>query len=554
MTATVPGMADKGWTARIAAAAGVAAGTGAAQLGLGYGLGVVVWPVATTTDPSVWLGSLGWATWITASATVFGAVIATRLGGSERPRGPLAGLFAISAGLGALVAVALIALPARDAVRLEAHTPQAIAGAYALIGVVLGVVVAYWAVRSRPVGANLIATAAWLWALAITAIVIELSVHRDSATYLTSWQFSEATSGGRYGTIYWPSALLTIGAAFLIGILAATPAVSRGDLGVAAATSGAVGPLLVAASFLVLSPRLTGDLGPLESAYLIAPYAVLAGLAGSALTVASARSLADRRSATAARALARGPEAAGDRPATPSTMGPAAEPVNDRTPATGFPAVSREATDPDFPAGSREPGAGSAARGRPTARRLFGRRRKAEDAGLAEEAAAAAVPVDPWAHTAEPDHTVEPAWPGGLADEPKAATPAGRAKLPTQPPANPTPQPGARTPQPAGPPPQRANPVPQPTNSTPPPAGDSGERPKPSPVARAKSPKPVNSPPKAPADATDPEIAAAARPGRGRKATAPAKSAPARETKSTVTPPPQTPTIAQINPKPPAEG
>src|SRR5689334_19584248 len=98
-------MADKGWTARMATAAGVAAGTGAAQLGLGYGLGVVVWPVATTADTSVWLGSLGWATWITASATVFGAVVASRLGGVERPRGPSAALYAISAGVGALVAV-----------------------------------------------------------------------------------------------------------------------------------------------------------------------------------------------------------------------------------------------------------------------------------------------------------------------------------------------------------------------------------------------------------------------------------------------------------------
>ncbi|MFL6114948.1 MAG: hypothetical protein ACJ786_26910, partial [Catenulispora sp.] len=38
----------------------------------------------TVADNSVWLGSLGWATWIAASATVFGAVIASRL--SSRPR------------------------------------------------------------------------------------------------------------------------------------------------------------------------------------------------------------------------------------------------------------------------------------------------------------------------------------------------------------------------------------------------------------------------------------------------------------------------------------
>jgi len=125
VTATVPGMADKGWTARVAAAAGVAAGTGAAQLGLGYGLGVIVWPVTVTEDRSEWLGSLGWATWITASATVFGAVIASRLGEAQaaRARQPWRSAFAISAGVGALVAVALIALPARAAVRLDVHAP-----------------------------------------------------------------------------------------------------------------------------------------------------------------------------------------------------------------------------------------------------------------------------------------------------------------------------------------------------------------------------------------------------------------------------------------------
>ncbi|HET6480804.1 MAG TPA: Hansenula MRAKII killer toxin-resistant protein 1, partial [Actinoplanes sp.] len=66
-------------------------------------------------------------------------------------------------------------------------------------------------------------------------------------------------------------------------------------LGAGAATSGVAGPLLVAFAFLALAPRLTGALGPIESAYLIAPYAVLAGLAGSALAVTTGRFRADRR-------------------------------------------------------------------------------------------------------------------------------------------------------------------------------------------------------------------------------------------------------------------
>ncbi|HET6529271.1 MAG TPA: Hansenula MRAKII killer toxin-resistant protein 1 [Actinoplanes sp.] len=290
-------MAGKGWTSQVAAAAGIAAGTGAAQLGLGYGLGVVVWPMTPAVDDSAWIGSLGWATWIAASSTVFGAVIAERLRGGRdgRPTGALRVALALAAGFGALLTVALIAVPARSAVRPDTFAPEMTAGGYAVIGIGLGMVVAYWAVVSRPIAANLVATAAYLWALAATGIIVELVAGRDSATYLTSWQFADLGTAVRYGTIYWPSAVLTLLAAFLIGVLAAWPAARRGHLGVGTAASGAVGPLLVAASFLVLAPQLTGALGQLESAYLIAPYAMLAGLAGSAMAVTAGQRAAERR-------------------------------------------------------------------------------------------------------------------------------------------------------------------------------------------------------------------------------------------------------------------
>ena len=470
MTATVPGMADKGWTGRVATAAGVAAGTGAAQLGLGYGLGVIVWPVTVAEDRSEWLGSLGWATWITASATVFGAVIAGRLGGARaaRPRWPERLAFALAAGVGALVAVALIALPARAAVRLDAHPPQMIAASYALLGVALGVIVAFWAVWSRPVAANLIATAAWLWALAITAIVVELVLGRDTATYLTSWQFVE-TSTTRYGVIYWPSALLTIAAAFAIGIIAVIPAVRRGDLGLGAATSGAVGPLLVAVSFLALSPRLTGTPGPIESAYLIAPYAVLSGLAGSALAVAVAKSLA----------------------------APAAEaqPVETRP-------VETRPIEYD----------------------------------------------EPFAESEDEDTERLPAVTGTKSEPAPAPVATGRATPKPSPRPEPTPSsppkpdpvgaPASRSPNALTDPPKAPKPVTDPPKAPPPLSGHPGAQPTPSSTPDGKP---------------DPEIAAAARPGRFRGKKAAPKPAEPESPKSTVTPPPTTPTVAQINPKPSAD-
>jgi hypothetical protein len=463
-------MADKGWTGRIATAAGVAAGTGAAQLGLGYGLGVIVWPVTVAEDRSEWLGSLGWATWITASATVFGAVIASRLGGAQaaRPRWPWRLAFAISAGVGALVAVALIALPARAAVRLDSHSPQMIAASYALLGVALGVIVAFWAVWSRPVAANLIATAAWLWALAITAIVVELLLGRDTATYLTSWQFV-ATSTTRYGVIYWPSALLTLAAAFAIGAIAVIPSVRRGDFGLGAATSGSVGPLLVALSFLALSPRLTGSPGPIESAYLVAPYAVLAGLAGSALAVAVAKSLPASTTTTSTIEYAE-----------------RADEDEDDEPTERLPAIAKQK---------------SSAKNEPPP-----------------------APVTTGRGTPKPAPRPEP-----------AARPEPIPSSTSKP--NPVGTPATRSPNALTDPPKAPKPVTEPPKAPPPVAGHPGAQHTASSAADRRP---------------DPEIAAAAR-GRFRGKKAAPEPAEPESPKSTVTPPPTAPTVAQINPKPPAD-
>ncbi|XVV12820.1 Hansenula MRAKII killer toxin-resistant protein 1 [Actinoplanes sp. CA-131856] len=505
--------ADDGWIARVATAAGVAAGAGAAQLGLGYGLGVVVWPSATTPDDSAWLGSLGWATWIAASATVFGAVIGSRVRGGPGPRTTGAWRFALAAcaALGALVTVALIALPARSAVRPDTFTPQVIAGGYAAIGLLLGLIVAFWAVSSTPVAANLIATTVWLWALAIAAVIVELATNRTSATYLTSWQFAEVASSGRYGAIYWPSALLTLAAAFLIGAIAVAASARRGDLSAAAATSGAAGPLLVAFAFLALAPRLTGALGPIESAYLIAPYAVLTGLAGSAMTVAAARSTANRRATRAATA----------RP-TPAAATPVIPPPEARTTTS----VEAKAA-PEKPAKART--------------RLFGRSKVPTQS--------AAPQTDKSPQSSDHPNVGPPEVPTSNAAPATTSTPAPTAAATPTPrpvptaagnPATPAPRPA---PSPAAPPNQKA------TSGNAQPSGVS-TRPAPKAVKpAAERPEPATGDEKTAelkAPVVDPEIAAAARPTRPRPTK---KAAP----KSTVAPPPSTPTIAQINPKPSKE-
>ncbi|WP_221324988.1 Hansenula MRAKII killer toxin-resistant protein 1 [Actinoplanes sp. L3-i22] len=513
-------MAEKGWTAQAGAAAGIAAGAGAAQLGLGYGLGVIEWPTTATASDSTWLNSLGWATWITASATVLGAVIAGRLR-ADRPA-PWRTLWRIAlsaaAALGALISVALVALPARSAVRpngLFSHSPQLVAVGYTLIGLVAGIVVAFWAVSSAPVAANLLGTAAWLWALAVAGVAAELATDRDLQTYLTSWQFAETQTPIRYGGIYWPSAALTLTAAFLIGLLMAWPAARRGNLGLGTATSGAVGPLLVAISFLSLAPLLTEAAGPLQSAYLIAPYAVLAGLAGSALTVALAkgsRGAARRENPPLplpAGQSAEVPAAAADtessaavaKAATPTRPVPAQpRPAPQPAPATPPDKASAKPTKRAKFTSDAEPYAPDLSEEEPPAagrRRwlLFGKRRPAESV--------AETPAEP----ADSEPT-------GRGRKSRTPEPVAAAAAPAAKPASPTAKPEAPRPGPAAKP-------------TPPKASTSGNTPA--------------------AGFADPELAAAARPAKSatKRAAARKEATP----RSTITPPPANPPIARINPR-----
>jgi hypothetical protein len=542
-------MAEKGWTAQIAAAAGVAAGTGAAQLGLGYGLGVIIWPVTISDDNSVWLGSLGWATWIAASATVFGAVIASRL--SSRTRGLWRFALAVAAAVGAVVTVALVALPARDAVRIDTFAPETIAAGYSIIGILLGVVLAYWAVASRPVAANLIATAAWLWALAVAAIVVDLVWHRPTATYLSSWQFAGPSLGARYGTIYWPSSVLTLLAALVIGVIAVWPAVRRGEFGVGAATSGAVGPLLVAGAFFALAPQLTGTFGPLESAYLIAPYAVLAGLAGSAMTVAIGRSAAQRRSQQANRIPRDAQRAALEsRRQPPGATGVATVPATDAIGRSGPLAAEEEPTARPRAKGrlrhsgasdetSTDPATGVGATSRPAADRPLRSSSSASDTtstGPAADAGATSQAV-----------TERPRAKGWLrrrsrdSDSAPTASPAGGGESSAAKSASPQQPPRAATAaRPEAAKAARSNAAGNSAKSKP--AGSAQATPPPrsaAPATKAQpassSPRPMQPPPVAPAPTQGP----------------PNAPAPVSPAKSTVAPPPVAPPVAKINPSVP---
>jgi hypothetical protein len=304
-------MAGRGWIASIAVSVGVAAGATAAQFGLGYGLGVISWVPGrgeTATTDSAWLSGLAWTTWIAAIATVLGAVVADRRSageiGAAPPRslgvdGPVAppgilataawrALLALAAAVGATVAVALVLVPAHAAVRPGTSTPELNAAGYAIVGVLFGVAVAICALAGRAAATNVVWTAGLIWLLAVAAVADGgLNGHRPSVS-LAVWPFGGSTFFRQTWSL--ESAALMLGTALAIGAGAAWLAARRADSRIGIALSGALGPLTVTGAYLLTLPRLVGvdeDAAAQVSAALIAPYAVIAGLAGSVLLVAA---------------------------------------------------------------------------------------------------------------------------------------------------------------------------------------------------------------------------------------------------------------------------
>ncbi|WP_373684035.1 hypothetical protein [Micromonospora solifontis] len=317
-------MARRGWGGSVATALGVAAGTGAAQLGFGYGLGIINWSSAGGTRvEAAWVASLAWATWISATSVVAGAVGARWLRGEdEEPGRTLRNLvLAVAAGVGALITVLLAAVPARAARVPYTFSPQTVAAGYAVAGLVAGVLLAIWALHSRAAAGNLVATTGWLWLLAVVSVVDGVLAGRGLTTaQLGIWQIS--ADSDRFWIrdyFYWPGALLALGSALVIGVLAARRTARVPERRVGAAASGAAGPVLVALAYLLAVPRLAGIAPEQLSAHLIAPYAVVAGVGGSVLVAALAQRAELR---AAARAGATLPHQRTDEPADRPTLEP----------------------------------------------------------------------------------------------------------------------------------------------------------------------------------------------------------------------------------------
>jgi hypothetical protein len=325
VTRTLRGMAARSWAGSSVTAVAIAAGAGAAQLGIGYGLGIVTWlPEADPDNGRVpWLASLAWVVWIAATSTVLGAVTAHMLAGrGDVPPDSLDGFvlgawraaLVFAAAIGALVVVPLVAVPARAAETPDNFAPEWTAAGYVVLGVIIGLVTAVGALTARAVAANVVATAGYIWLLAVVSVTDNL--RQGDEPVLAQLAFWEFNSGPQVRGFNVPGVVMMLVAAAAIGFLAAWRAGRRGDSRVGVAISGAVGPLLVAAAYLLAAPQFAGednvDISQ-WSAAMFAPYAVIAGLAGSVLVAAigpplTAQEKAERRALAAERQVARDAE------------------------------------------------------------------------------------------------------------------------------------------------------------------------------------------------------------------------------------------------------
>jgi hypothetical protein len=299
-------MAKLGWLGSVGLAIGAGAGAAAAQFGLGYGFAVIAWsPSAGTTVTSdrIWLTSLAWTLWIAATSTVIGAVAADRRSAGEIGAAPPRGaeraqpsvmataiwraLLSVAASVGALLSVALVLPPAHNATRADTTSPHLIAAGYAIVGIVIGIVLAVCALSARAAALNVVIISIWLWLLAAASVVVGVARGKGYGTaVLEGWPLGDSS-------YFWHNfsidlTVLMLGTALIVGVASAWPATRRQENRVGVVLSGGAGPLLVAAAYVLTAPALVGISGNTQaSTSVIALCAVIAGLAGSGLLVAA---------------------------------------------------------------------------------------------------------------------------------------------------------------------------------------------------------------------------------------------------------------------------
>jgi hypothetical protein len=286
------------WIRILATALGIGALAAAAQLGIAYGLGLVRFPRAFPAD-GLWATQLTWTAWFAMLAVLAGATggvwTAGRLRrGTDRAAPLQLGqriMIVLAAAVGAVVTVALTAVPARAA-ELAQTSPPLDAALAALLGVVAGILIAVAALSLRVVAVSVAAVVSATWLVALVSVVPSLGPGGDLPLVRLGVLDLPAFGTGARSTVavLFPPAL-----GLLVGAVVAAAARSRGLPGLHTFLAGFAGPALLALPYLIAPPT-GGDRAVQAPAFGGALIAVAAGLLAG-LVVAAARLPSDRLTA-----------------------------------------------------------------------------------------------------------------------------------------------------------------------------------------------------------------------------------------------------------------
>ena len=303
----MPGMAFRTWAKLLGSTFGAAALSGAGQLGLAYGLGLLDFSRAIeVTASDGWNAQLAWVSWFAMTAAAAGGLA----GHSRLPERAGAGTrlsAGIAAGLGAATIVPLTMQPAREAAVAGVNAVFVI-GACAVLGSAAGIFAAYAALGRSAARWSLVTLGSVVWLIALVSVAPSLRSGKELGTVrlgVLDAPFVPDDFTEKVTLLTMPTIALVCGV--VIGLVARRKQLST----VAVALAGLAGPTLLALAYLIAGPG-SGRLQGVP--YWAAMCAAGAGVLGSMLTAVARPAVARRNPAT-------------DRPGSP-----VAAPTPDRPP------------------------------------------------------------------------------------------------------------------------------------------------------------------------------------------------------------------------------
>jgi len=266
--------AVKSWARLVLQCMAVTAILVAAQLGVGHGLGVIGWSDGLGVVGNGWSRLLTWVGFVFAVA-VLGGVAAFRhvirsVGAGVPARIGGAAVAAVGAGL----AFPLVWLPVRAARPSVATNPEMTMAVTAGVGIVVGVVLALWALASTVIARAVLAGVVWGWLVALASVAVMASRQRElSSPRLGIFDVPDIPGGP--GWLVGPNQMIIISAGVAAGIAWYGRRAGAGRL--LTALSGLACPALIASAYVLAGPGFRDQNDQLE-AYFAALAATVAGL------------------------------------------------------------------------------------------------------------------------------------------------------------------------------------------------------------------------------------------------------------------------------------